>query len=822
MFTIDTAITTPDNTSSAGFVLSSTPDNYAPSVVLSNNHPVDTIVPTTPITIVDGVIVVPAPSNVRIRTLTIDRLTYVYTLTSPPPAGYFTVSNGQISIGYRGLTPPLAIGYYLAPVNIDTNYLPPPYPNICSAFPLSGKLTWTLNWEEQPSATFEFITDAAQKSNVEAYFDNTRNIEIYGVNFCPSGQIQIVEISLTKSAIPLIKVTVNLTGFNAHLLDKYVSLGIQTTLPDCTAPPNALGNSPSSMTVQDLASRLGTNIAGTIINIDPSILRSPATPVNLGNLLDSSSIRGVSAFIDYHTTSIKLVPYGSVGSHTIDIEDIRSDISSSTNRKIGINGNYYKTYDPLTKVTYGSNPPPIATPVAAPSWQPVPEVPTTTTDGDPNPEISPYTGAQRDLSIVFDISGKRKRKKVTNLINGQPMREMEEEWGYVAVAKDDVVFTAGANPTIDVINGTWRRIESKQTDYTYNALGYLVEVRSRGTKLSRYRVENAQKPESLSVRLATPTPDPGEVAQLQTFRFFEQPTERVETYTLARLADYYDDIIAPRVNRTICLPDGTQATIPVVDEAYIEPYFVKEKLVSEDTFSSIPDPKSTALKPLPNLTTGKKVQFVERTTVQPRPTLATSIVASPPNPTEYTKSTDNYSAGEGQFSTTLSIAESAIVSGRPPTATNRGAQLVLTTPPTPPTPAPSPAPFAVKTGASNENVGFVTVGSVNFPTARTQAEARLAASVDIDIINSKNTCAESLLVNFRPNIRPGDVVNYASPGGARRRRAISVTNSIDINGRLDDGTPFLTTAGTQLKLGLDVSTPMSIVNIPRQPSTLRL
>ena len=777
-----------------------------------------TIVPATPPPIVAGVVTVPAPPDVAISTVTIAGITYTSTLISPPPAGTFTVVGGVLSIGYIGLKPPAAIGYYLAPVTINTNYLLPPYPRICYEWPLTGELSWTLNWEEQPSATLKFITDASEKSNVESYFGAVRNIEIYGVNFCPVGQVQITEVSLTKSAIPLIEVTVNLTGFTAHLLDRYTSLGVNLTLPDCSAPPNAFGNSPTSMTVQDVAGRLGTTVAGATINVDPNILRSAATPVNLAGLLDSNSVRGVGAFVDYHTTAIRLVPYGSVGAHNIDLPDLRSDISGSSNRKMGITGNYYKTYDPLTKVTFGTNPPTPTTLAPAPSWQPVPTTTTTTSDGDADPSSSAYFGVQTDLSIVFDISGKRKRKKVTTLVNGQPTREVEEEWGYVAVAKDNISFSSGAQPQIDYIAGSWRKIDSKETDYTYNSLGYLIEVRSTGYKLSRYRAENAQNPESLKVRITVP-PDPAELAQLDTFRFFTQPTSRIETYTLAKMADYYDDIIPPRVNRTICLPDGTQTTITVPDPSYIEPYFVLEKTVVEDTFSSIPDPKSTALKPLPNLTTGKTVRFVERTGIQPRPLLT---ITPAPNPTEYTKSTDNYSSSEAQFSSTLSIAQSSIVSGRPPVATNRGATLQLVTPPAAPTPTPAPTPFAIRSGLSGEDTGTVTVGSLNFPTAANQAEARAAAQVDIDLINSKNTLTESLLVNFRPNIRPGDFVMYRSAAESRRRRAISVTNSIKINGRLEDGTIFVTTAGTQLKLGLDASTPVSVVTLPVRSTTVRI
>lgn len=820
-----TPITAPSAYSAAGFGISLTPSAYAPTALISNPNPIDVIVPTTPPPIVGGMVTIPKPEGRQIHTLTIGTTVYTYTLVSPPPAGQFTDLGGQLLIGYLGLVPPTFINYYLSPIVIPTDRVMAPHPDLFTQFPITGELSWTLNWEEQPQASFEFITLASRRSELITYFGNARTIDIYSVGFATSGQLSITEISSTKSAIPLIKVSVNLTGCHARFLDLYTFVGQQLYLPNCQNPPNPTLNSPTNMTVQDLATRIGASIVGTAIAIDSNTLNSPAIATNLGSNLDSNSIRGVGTFIDYnYVGGIRLKGYGSVSQHTVREEDVRSDIQTNTNFKVGTR--FYKTYDPLTKISFGANPytPPTNRPV--PQWQPVPLVTTVSVEGDPNASTNPYGGTQTDLSIVFDISGKRKRRKEISLINGQPIQETEQEWGYVAVGKDHIQFSADVNPVINNINGSWQPIESKTTNYTYNSNGYLIDVVSSGYKTVRFRTENAQKPESLAVRISETNPDPGEIANLETFRFFNLPTSATETYELRPMSAYYSDITTPRVNYTICLPDGSgTADIPVVDQAYIPPYFVKSKRVVERGFASTVNPKSTALSPLPNLTTGKSAEFVEQVQIQAPPALNRSITQVTEDPTYYTKSTDNYSAEGAQLGAVLAIAETARINGRPPLATNRGAILQIVQPPANPTrPTIAPVPFAVKSGLSAENLGYVTVGSINFPTATNQQEAIAAAQIDINIINAKNAQTESMLINFRPTIRPGDILQYRiGEGAARSRRVISVTNKIKIEGMIDGYNTIVTSAGTEVKLGVEsAQVPVITVNLPVRTTTIRL
>jgi hypothetical protein len=160
-------------------------------------------------------------------------------------------------------------------------------------------------------------------------------------------------------------------------------------------------------------------------------------------------------------------------------------------------------------------------------------------------------------------------------------------------------------------------------------------------------------------------------------------------------------------------------------------------------------------------------------------------------------------------------------------ATNRGPLLAIVPtapPPNPIAPTIAPKPFAIKSGLSTENLGYVTVGSINFPTATNQQQAIDAAKLDINIINIKNAQTESMVVNFSPTIRPGDILQYRiGDGNARLRRVISVTNKIKIEGTIDGYNTIVTSPGTEVKLGAaESAVPVQVVNLPVRTTTISL
>jgi hypothetical protein len=821
MFKIATAIVNPPvGYSAAGFALVSDTD-YAPIALTPIPSTTPATIDSSAMSIVAGIGSIAIPANFQSTTIKISGKTYQFTLDNPPSIGYFTRSNGNLIVGlFEPAIVPQTIGFYPYNPPIPTNFIQPPYPDICQEFPLKGELSWILTWEEQPTASLSFITLATEKDNVINYFSSQTKIIIYGVGFAPTGQISINEVSLSKSAIRLIEVNVSLTGYHAKFLDLYTTIGKQLFLPDCTAPPITQLNSPDSMSVQTLAQKVGTNLIGQQAYIDPRLLTSPAIPTTLGSQLQPDSIRVAGGFIDYNNPfAIEIKQYNSVRSHQVTESEIRSDIQSTVNNKLNLNGSnygYYKTYDPSTKVSFGSQATQAPnTKSPKPEWQPKQPVASKTSEGDTNPSTNPYAGTQRDLSIVFDISGKRKRRKDIDLINGQPVHEYEQEWGWVAVAKDDFEFS---DQTLVKITGTWRQIMSKDTYYTYNANNYLTQVNSSGFVLTRFRVENAQKPESLAVRIEGATPDPGEVANLKTFRFFSLPTFGSETYTLAPFSKYYSDIVEPKVQWSICLPDGSPTEISLTDKSWIPPYFTIEKIVEENSFASVENPKSTSLKPLPPLTTGKNSSFTERINVEAKSILALS--ENPKDPTYYTKTVDDRSSSGAQFNASLSISKSELINGRPPISTNRGAILeVVKSPEKNSSSSLTFKPFAISSGLSNEQVGYVTVNNINFPTAYSQQEALQAAQIDIDLINAKNTLQERMTIDWRPEIRPGDLLTYKVDDDVRSRRVVSVSQKIQIDGMVD-GNPFITSAGTEIKLGVNIKTPVIVSKLQERNSTI--
>jgi hypothetical protein len=81
-----------------------------------------------------------------------------------------------------------------------------------------------------------------------------------------------------------------------------------------------------------------------------------------------------------------------------------------------------------------------------------------------------------------------------------------------------------------------------------------------------------------------------------------------------------------------------------------------------------------------------------------------------------------------------------------------------------------------------------------------------------------------MLIDFRPTIRPGDILQYRiGDEAARLRRVISVTNKIKIEGMVDRYNTIVTSQGTEVKLGVESSqVPVQVVNLPVRTTTITL
>jgi hypothetical protein len=784
MFTVTVAIDNPVANSNGGFALAGAAGVPMATIDLgiTSTTTAVTIVPPNPP--VGGVLTVPAPVGTP-SVVYIGGVSYTYAISSSPSVGTFTVVGGSIAIGYAGITPS-AVTILTTPTLIFTDIVAPPFPSILSLFKLVGSIEWSMRLEEQPSARLEFIADAADRAGIIGYFQADNPIDIYGTGFSTSANLSITDIPLSEYGNNLIRVRVDLTGAHAAKLDKSVPTSIPTSLScTSTSPPIV------AQTVADIATSAGTAVIGATIPLDRQ-LQQRNTLVKLGSVLENRAMRTIGCYIDYNRVGgIYLLPWN--GTAGINADRIVGSIDTDIRHLAG--SIYFKIYEP-TKVTYGSNSAAILPPITVSPPPPPPPPITILVEGDPNPSISPYGSVESDLSAVFDISGKRRRRKRIELQNGQPIREEEIEYGYVAVAKTNAIYDP-ISGAVTGYNGSWELISQKITNYTYNSDGYLISVIGSGFTKTRYKIENAQNPETLKINIGTP-PDPVAVDDLSTYDFFNLPISTSETYQLVKFSDYYNDITPATITQLICLPTGAQITQIIPDPAWIPPYFVKQKIVLENSIVSRSNPRSTALKPLPNLTTGKSNEFIERVAIEPINPLA----LSPAQPTYYTKSTDNYSSSGAQFNAILSTAESQTIKGRPSVATRRD----------PISPTAPVAPIAPVTntafGIYSLSLGTgQTVGAIDYPNATTQAQAIAAAKTDIDIINTKNARVSSLAIPFRPYLYPGQTINYLVGSTARSGRILSVTQKLQIEG-LVDGVPLVTSRQTSLTVGENMYTPV--------------
>lgn len=807
MFTIADPIFNPSSPSAAGFRVGGVGRYASLSPTLKpNSEPIALNLSGIVVNSL-GIATLPLSTELAPQAIEIEGKFYRYTLSNPPERGNFTTDGEQLIIALAPGFTPKAIALYGQELSIPTDFVPPPYPDLFTQFPLTGEMSWTLTFEEQPSGNFTFITLASQREEVINYFTRRDRLIIYGVGFACSGQISVTEISLTKSAVPLIEVSVNLTGYHAKFLDRYAAIGKSQYLEDCTAPPTLWGNSPETMTLQEFAAQVGASVSGGGIQIPRDLLTGARSLTSLGSQLNEAAVRSAGGYLDFNNPGAIVV--SGRGTATVNrgsghfIRQIRSDVQTSINRP---DNGYYRTYNPLYRVTYGSalttapN-----TGVPKPQWQPKPPEITTTEEGDPQPWIDPYFPPNRDLSIVFDISGRRKRYKKITLKNGQPIEEEEEEWGWVAVAKFHMEFTGGTSPTVRRIVGNWQRIMFKYTSYNYDSKGYLEDVVTRGWQLARFQSENPKKPETLSIRLAGNPQTPEDFSAinlLRSYSFFWMPISKIEFYDLELMSRHYKDVKPPMIEYQFCLPNGIKETKPIPDPSWVPPYFVKRKVVREDNLRVMNNPKSTALKPLPPLTTGKRVEIVERVNI--------GDPVGKKDPTHYTRSVSRYSAQESQFGNYLDLGESEIIAGRPPNAPQM--EKILDNKVEPPTNGPRDErrPFFISSGGTGEVNTSAAVSTLDYPNAENQGQALAAAKLALDLANFKNASVEQFTCEFSPTIRPGDRVSYRVNGQTRSRRVISISHRLKIDG-FNGSVPLVSCSGSELRVGEDISAPTVFV-----------
>ena len=621
---------------------------------------------------------------------------------------------------------------------------------------------------------------------------------------------------------------------------------------------------PSSTTVQALASRSGTSFSGVSMNID--IPRD--TPRNQGITFISKAteqVRQHGCFLRYSDySSVRAINLDSVPTHSFTEKDILSPISASiAGKKISTLGGagsfsvlpigtilpsvvveppqitmssenqsiypFVHTYEPryslsgrfeadeekyLTESSQGSS-----QDNTAPSWKRRERVIQEIPDGDLRPDIPPAnTGALKDLSNNFSSSGITKTYKLDKTIDGLPQSQYLQRWGFAFLAAQ---MYSDDQRTIPGATNVWQMIEEKTTTYLYDdQTGYQLGSDTVGWELTRFSEETGKETVTLD------TGKEADLAKRKLYEYFKLPYRKQDRVLLEALRSYYVDIGFPPVEvYPVCLPNGKKTYRAVFDPTYVEPFFAAVTTTHENSFKAIPDPDSTTTKPLPPKTTGKEAFFRKNVTVLASKTTTTSAESSFSSYND-NRAEDSYNEYNSQFSSQdagfSNSAENTNFTRQPnrPSIATKLPSLDERIEPENLAGFPAKEPILYNYYAETNYDTFYRSGgikssgasstevvgsSLNYPAAKTLAEAQEAATTEINISNLKDCLQETLTIPFSPHIREGDRLNYTCNGTVRQRRVLSISHEVRFNG-LVGGVPIVTSPGSKVTLGLERKT----------------
>lgn len=459
---------------------------------------------------------------------------------------------------------------------------------------------------------------------------------------------------------------------------------------------------------------------------------------------------------------------------------------------------------------------------------------------DPTIPVQP-NGSIRTLSVNFDASGETKTQEKVETLDGLPYRTTVITYGYAAysydIANRETGRIIGAAP-----KSVWRKISEKTTNYIYeNQTGYFLAAVTYGWEIHRFVQENDG-----SFELLVLTGEEG--TQYNKYKYKQIPYRKKETYYLEPFRAYYKDIEYPdKIIYWQCSPFGKKYPSAILDPNYIDPYFVREKVIEESCISRLLREDAVLENynrsegvppPNPYYIAGKEGKFVETTMIAPsKNTKIDGFVGAKgksftgrafdiyqeDSQDSYAVYDTEFRAQESGFQLSLKQTTSSRNQGRPPIHTRLPALNEREEPPNDEDGEKDkeveqveydywlwtsldpryPTTYPPITPTSRNLDG----GSLSYGNATTLTEAVTAAQTELDI-NNLSGFQESFGVDFNIGIHEGDFIGYVANGESRSRRVMNVSCQIEIQGGLE-GKIFLTSQnGMQLSLSLDRVTPM--------------
>lgn len=363
-------------------------------------------------------------------------------------------------------------------------------------------------------------------------------------------------------------------------------------------------------------------------------------------------------------------------------------------------------------------------------------------------------GNPKTLTTNADITGFTKTRKTIYLLNGSPLYEDIEVWGYAFTQRQ--LETGGAS---------WTQIESTRTTYQFDArTGYELGHTVSGWKKVRVKPENPSEPETAGAT---------DQALLDLHGFKTVPIRGGRCVVLGQIRDYFpsyqveepyelvDYTITPSDAPLWGLPAGTVIKQVRTDPNWIEPMFVLQDYSWETATNETTDPGSNI-----KIISGKESLSSEELVI-------TGF--------GYFRARKNYSASDGNFSAGIQEQRNIQSAGGIPSEAPRRATTAerdLATPP----PDEGQKKKAVRryflksggySGPPRGSISFEFAESKDevIASARSQLIAKLLAEGRQEVVGP---------IPFNPQIRPGDRVYYTHNGVVKRRRAYEVNHKIKV------------------------------------------
>jgi hypothetical protein len=630
---------------------------------------------------------------------------------------------------------------------------------------VEGELSYQLTWEQHPSGSFQFVTALSNQAEIQDRLRLGTPIIFDGCGFRVTG-LQITELPLTKNPHGVIAVSVSLGGLWQRQAELPVLVASGLTLTQASAGGNNTASiaGGGSYTVATIAARANVPWIG----VDYSIRLPANTPsyasTTLTQAIDDTKRINYGYVRWSDPDAVRVIDLMQSSGKTIVEQDLSGAIASNYQGQgfYGWDGtplaleynNWELQWDRSATAENSDDP-------ASESY--------TIVEGDVNPSSNPYgSGAAQDIGINADIGGITLQEIKRNYTNGTLVREEKNVWGLAFAANEvyDVVNSTGLNAAGEIIdikksvyNGSspeWRVVEQEISSYTYSG-GYLTGAKSSGFKITRFRSESANNPETLQIEsdaLGQPvTPRKDEL--LKPFRFFKLPTSSSTIYVLAAFKNYYGDIAGED-----------------------NPYFVIQEKRTIEAFASMANPENTAGDGKPTLlTTGKRSEFQKQTTI-----LASS------GSLEFYAMTESNSNSEGAgFQNKLRTGYTTQYEGRPP----EQAKLNEAEPTT--KEASSNSRYLIASPGYTPSLSAAVGGSYNAAAARSQTDALAAATANLWVENTRNAKPVQLQCWDLRGLKEGDLISFRSI----QLRVLSLNKTYKIQGKVVKGAVNLT-LGTEL------------------------